>query len=177
MSSSLVLTVTSSRSDLSDRLVHTEGRRTALNVADHFRRVAAGLESGSFDLYTSSASPVAASGTITLASVAADDTVTIGGVTFTAKASPSGSVQFSQAGTDTQDAASLAAKINAHSTLSQIVSATSASGVVTVTCRVKGVIGNFITLASTGGTMTLSASALAGGTGGVTGAPTSYTLS
>ncbi len=117
------------------------------------------------DVSGSSTDPVAASGTLTLASVAADETAVIGGVTFTAKASPSGEAQFDQSGDDTADAASLAAKINAHSTLSKVVSASSALGVVTITALQKGIIGNFITIVGDTG-ITASAATLANGTGG-----------
>lgn len=125
----------------------------------------AGALQGTVTASYSSADPVAASGTITLASCATD-TVTIGGVTFTGSSTPTGDEQFETDGDDTADAAALAAKINAHPTLSKVVSATSALGVVTVTCLLKGVVGNFITLAETGSTITISGSTLAGGTGG-----------
>lgn len=114
-----------------------------------------------------------ASGTFTLVSVPADDTVVIGAVTLTAKASPSGENQWSQAGTDTQDAASLAAVINAHSVLSKVVTATSALGVVTVTAQAIGIAGNQIAISETGTSITASGAYLAGGT--VTGAVT-YSL-
>jgi phage tail sheath gpL-like len=114
-----------------------------------------------------------ASGTFTLVSVPEDDTVVIGAVTLTAKASPSGENQFSQAGTDTADAASLAAVINAHSVLSKVVTATSALGVVTVTAQAIGLAGNQIAISETGSSITASGSYLAGGT--VTGAVT-YSL-
>jgi phage tail sheath gpL-like len=118
---------------------------------------------------------VAASATITLASCATD-TVTIGGITFTGSATPSGDVQFETDGDDTADAAALAAKINAHPTLSAVVGASSNLGVVTVTAKVKGVVGNFITLSETGSTITVSGSALAGGTGGPSGSATTYSF-
>ena len=138
-----------------------------------FQDLASGARSGSVDVQTGSAAPVAATATITLASCATD-TVTIAGVTFTGSATPSGDVQFETDGDDTADAAALTAKINAHPTLSQVVSATSNLGVVTVTCRTKGVIGNFLGLTETGSTITVVA--FAGGTGGVTEAAVNYHL-
>lgn len=89
-----------------------------------------------------------ATGTVTLTSIAADETVTVNGVVFTAKASPSGESQFDQSGNDTADATSLAAKINAHSQLANVVTATSASNVVTIRAYSPGTAGNAITLAS-----------------------------
>ena len=177
--SSLVLTLKSelTQAHLQQRFQLETGRpkEQVAALQDLLNRLAGGLESGSLDVQTGSADPVAASGTITLASCATD-TVTIGGVTFTGSGSPTGDEQFETDGDDTADAAALAAKINAHPTLSQVVSATSALGVVTVTARVKGVVGNFITLSETGSTITVSAAALAGGTGGVTEAAVSYSL-
>lgn len=163
-------------SDQSELRGTDSGHQTLQAIANRMQAMASGNAKGTVRVHSGTADPVAASGTITLATVAADDTVVIGGVTFTAKASPSGESQFSQAGSDTADAASLAAKINAHSTLSQVVSATSANAVVTVTALQRGVIGNFITMSQTGGTMTLSGSALAGGTGGATNAAQTYSF-
>lgn len=136
-------------------------------LSDFLRSMAGGVFAGSVEVATGSDNPTAASGTITLESCATDS-VTIGGVTFTGSGSPTGNEQFETDGDDEADAAALAAKINAHPTLSQIVEATSEDNVVTVTCRIKGVIGNFITLAETGSTITLSGTALEGGTGGAT---------
>lgn len=106
-------------------------------------------------------------GTVTLASFVANDTVTINGVVMTGKASPSGEAEFACGVSDTADAAALAAKINAHSTLSLIVSATSALGVVTLTALKPGLLGNCITLAiSAHGSV--SAARMASGTDGST---------
>jgi len=52
--------------------------------------------------------------------------------------------------------------------------ATAAGAVVTVTCKVKGVVGNAINISSPDSTITASAANLAGGTGCVTEAATSY---
>lgn len=127
---------------------------------------------------TGSAAPAAASGTATCASVAVNDTITIGNITFTAKASPSLETEFSQAGSDTADAASLASKINAHSTLQYVMAATSSLGVVTITCKQKGVIGNTVGLASSNGTrLAVSGSGFfAGATGGAMDTASSYSL-
>jgi phage tail sheath gpL-like len=147
-----------------DSSADSEGVRA---LANYLEACAGGNAEASIDVQTSASDPVAASGTITLASCVTD-TVTIGGVTFTGTGSPSTEVEFETDGNDTADAAALAAKINAHSTLSKVVSATSSAGVVTVTCLVKGVVGNFITMSETGSTITLSGAALSGGTGGAT---------
>lgn len=117
-----------------------------------------------------------ASGTCTVASIQADDTVTINGVTLTGKASPSGSSQFDSDGTDTEVAAALAACINAKSSLTGICTAANVAGVVTISAYCKGVIGNAITLASSNGSrLAVSAARLAGGTG-MGEAPVTYNL-
>jgi hypothetical protein len=73
------------------------------------------------------------SGTVTLAGVTAGQTVTIGGVTFTAVGGPATSTTtFDISGSDTTDAFSLVAKVNAHPFLREQVVASSAAGLVTV---------------------------------------------
>lgn len=153
-------------------------RIAALELERLFKNAATGIQPLSVDVQTGDAAPVAASGTITCASVAADDTVTIAGVTLTAKASPASESEWDQSGTNTADGASLASKINAHSVLSKIVSAAAASGVVTVTVLQKGVIGNYITLVSSDGTrLAVTGSGyFASGTGGAKEAAVNYNL-
>ena len=110
---------------------------------------------------------VKATGTVTLASFVANDTVTINGVVLTGKASPAGSAEFACGVSDTADAAALAAVINAHTTLNTMVVATSALGVVTLTAYVPGALGNAVTLAiSAHGSV--SAARMASGTNGTT---------
>lgn len=78
---------------------------------------------------------------------------------------------------NTYTASKLAAAVNAHATVSQIVVATYAAGVVTVTCRVPGVVGNFIQFTDSDSTITSSGSGyLANGTGGATDAGVTYNL-
>lgn len=62
--------------------------------------------------------------------------------------------QFDYKGSNTQTAAALAAAINASTTaaVKSIVTATSALGVVTVTCKTPGLIGNCVTFVSSNGT-------------------------
>jgi len=170
----LNLSINHPHADGPTRLVSAgNARNTAIMLSNYFRALAARHELATVEVQSSASDPVAASATITLASCATD-TVTIGGITFTGTASPTTELHFETDGTDTADAAALAAAVNAHTTLSLVVSATSALGVVTVTSLVKGVVGNFITLAETGSTITISAGALAGGTGGPTGVVTSF---
>lgn len=111
---------------------------------------------------------VHASGTVTAASVSVDDTVTINGVVFTAKAAENTALrQFNQASTDTAAAASLVACVTAAvaaGTLTGVI-ATSSSAVVTVRAvsPLPGT-GNAITLASSNGTrLAVSGPVLTGG--------------
>lgn len=114
-----------------------------------------------------STNPIQATGLVTFSSLVADDTVTINGVVFTAKVSPSGANEFALGADDTAAAANFAAKINA-SALAHIVNvltATSALGVITLTAVQPGLSGNQNTLAiSAHGTV--SAARMASGTDG-----------
>lgn len=110
---------------------------------------------------------VAATGTVTLASVLAADFVTINGVVYTAVAGvKANNTQFSIDGSDTVDAADLVDSITndtRQGTLADIT-ATNAAGVVTVTSTAIGVAGNAVTLVSSNGTrLAVSGATFAGG--------------
>lgn len=105
---------------------------------------------------------IAASGTITLASCAANTVIKVNGVPFSA-ISGTGVVannSFKVGVTDTDDAAALAAAINSSTStaISGVVTATSALGVVTVTAVDKGYVGNGVTIETLGvvGTQTVT---------------------
>jgi phage tail sheath gpL-like len=133
----------------------------------YLREIIAGLSRGNVTVQTGSVDPVKASGTATVVSVAAGNTLTIAGTTLTASATPSGAAQFLSTGSDTVVAAAIAACINANPTLNVLVSATSALGVVTISALESSALGNLITLARVGAPITLSAATLANGAGGV----------
>lgn len=110
---------------------------------------------------------VAASGTGTFTGAAtADQTMTIAGVTFTAKASPDENAnQYLVSADVSLAAASLARAINASDELNGVVSATSNLGVVTITSDVPGLIGNGIaTVDVDTSNFTFAQAVLAGGT-------------
>jgi phage tail sheath gpL-like len=91
-----------------------------------------------------------ASGTITLTGAgAANDTILINGVTFTAQASGATGNQWNVGANATASAVAIAAAINASASalVNQHVTATSAAGVVTITSVVRGVYGNAVTIA------------------------------
>lgn len=148
-------------------------RGEALALSQFFKDLASLNKRGVIDVQTDTSNPVAATATATLVSCATD-TITIAGVTFTGSGSPSGEAQFETDGNDAADAAALAAKVNAHSTLSKIISAVAVDNVVTFTCLVKGVIGNFLAITESGTTITVTA--FSGGTGGVREAASQYAL-
>lgn len=115
-----------------------------LKVKDYFKRITSGMRPATVQTKVNA---VKATGTITLSSHVATDTVTINGVTLTAIASGANSSQYNVGVDDTATAANLVATINAHTTLSTMVLATSALGVVTLTALIPGAIGNAVTLA------------------------------
>lgn len=154
-----------------------KNKEGAQALIQFFRDLVGGQQAGTVDVQTGSAHPVAASATLTLVSAIATDTITIGGVIFTATSTPTTELHWEIDGaSDTLDAVSLAAAINAHSTVKQVVTATSATNVVTVTAKLKGVAGNFIPISSQDATITASAAFLGAGTGGATDAATTYSL-
>lgn len=164
---SITLTV-NTKADTSKFALAGQERNSIKKLMNVMHGLLSGALIGKIVATPSTTDAVAATGTITLASVLAADTVTIGKTTLTASATPSGENQFSQAGSDTADAASLVTIINAHSTLGNIVKATSSGAVVTITSIVPGVIGNQIVLSSSNGTrLAVSGSGyLASGAGG-----------
>lgn len=147
-----------------------------IKLENFIKGIKSGLINANCEQITDDTALVRASGTITVASIQADDTITINGVTLTGKSSPSGESQFDSDGSDTVVATAIKNCINANSSLTGIVSASSSLGVVTVSAYVKGLIGNSITLASSNGTrLAVSAARLAGGTG-LGESPVSYSL-
>lgn len=132
-----------------DRLLKPSSKvREQLVAMRNFFHALAGLDrSAKVLVQVNSGDAVAASGTITLASLVAADTITVGPEVFTSSASPSGNNQFLSTGGDTAVAAAAAAKIAAHPNLLRYLTATAASGVITVTSLVAGRIGNNISIA------------------------------
>lgn len=107
---------------------------------------------------------VASSATLTMdfTNQAANDTIQIGNMTLTAKASGAAGAQFNIGGSNTASAVNLAAAINANSTLLQ---ATSAAAIVTVKAASTGTLGNAIPiiLVQVAAGITASGTALSGG--------------
>jgi phage tail sheath gpL-like len=147
-------------------------------LANYFQSIASGTKSAQFEVNTASAHPVKASGTITAtyASVANNDTVTIAGVVFTCvTGTPSGEAQYKKETDGPTTIQNLLVKVNAHSTIGNIITASRSGSVLTLTAKVAGEIGNFLSLASSNGTgQAVSGTYLASGAGGGTGTSTSY---
>lgn len=139
----------------------TDPRTLAIEVANYIEACAAGqIESTSLAV---DAAAVPATATVTLANVSVSDTVTVCNTVFTAVAATPTSVQFTQAGTDTVDAASLVAAVNAHATVGRLVTATQDAGEVTFTSKLPGIYGMGLQLSSSEGTR-LAVTAFTGGT-------------
>lgn len=139
-------------------------RRTIINMLSLCLELAFSPKRRAGDSLDVTPSVVAASGTVTCASAAAADTVTVAGQAFTAiNGGTPTSIQWDMSGgTDALDAVALRDAVNNHATIGLLVHATAALGVVTFTAKVPGVVGNQITLASSNG----SRLAVAGTSGG-----------
>ncbi len=113
-----------------------------------------------------------ATGTLTCATVVANNTCVVNGVTYTAKAAPTLPTEFLIGANNTLTAANLAATINAYENgwtgdrfRTAAVVATSSVAVVTITSVADGTAGNAITLTGTVTVLAASgAGTLAGGT-------------
>lgn len=121
-------------------------------IANAFRNIGAWFESvgigaRTFNGFVQSGGALA-SGTITISSMIANDTVTVNGVVLTCSSTLQDATHFKLGANDTATAANLATCINAAAaTVSNNLAATSAANVVTVTCKESGTIGNLCTLA------------------------------
>lgn len=122
-------------------------REEANHIRNFFNALSGGDRDGLVTVNVNSGDAVAASGTITLASFAAADTLTVGPEVFTSSASPSGNNQFLSTGGDTVVALAAAAKIAAHPNLAQYLTAKSNAAVITVTSTLTGRVGNNIPIA------------------------------
>lgn len=181
MASSLVITVNSARSQADNGPRHIKSttlpREEMRALAHYFSRLADGLENANVSVQSAALAPVRATGTITLtfASIANNDTVTIAGTVLTCVTGTPAGPQFKKVTDGPTTAANLAALINSNATLSKLVFATSSGSVVTLTCLASGTIGNLVTQATSNGTgFVLSAATLTTGAGGAETAPVSY---
>lgn len=135
-----------------------------------------GVRNGTLAVTIDDGNDVAASGTLTLASVVATNTCSVNGTTFTCVASGATGNQFNVGGTDTITATNLAAAINASATavVSGAVVATSSGAVVTITALASGAGGNMYTISGGQATITASGANLTGGVTATNGTTVSY---
>lgn len=150
-------------SGLTNTLVENQGDAwaTCRDIANYFDGAAVGNKSINMTIQIA----VAATGTVTFSSIAAADTVTIGGTVYTGSDTPTGAVQFLTGTTDTLSAVSLASVVNANTTSNKLVKATSSGAIVTLTAVQPGTSGNLIDIAiSAHGSV--SAATLTGGSVG-----------
>lgn len=181
MASTVVVTVKleQSQTHSQQRYQHSgKPKEQAKALSQLFKDMASGIQPAYVDVQTSAAAPVAASGSIavTYANVDANDTVTIGGVVLTAKASGAdGTTQFNKQIDATVTAENLAACINANTTLSKHLTASAATGTVTVTAKQKGSFGNLIVMSTSDGTA-FDLTQMANGAGGAEEAAVSNSL-
>ena len=146
----------------------TSKMQSKLNLANWFSGMSMGTYPDATEVQLSTGA-VKASGTGTFTGAAtADQTMTIAGVTFTAKASPDeDDYEYLVSATVALGAASLARAINAAADLVGIVTAESSSGVVTIYAAVPGAIGNQIpTVDVNTSNFTFAQSVLANGSNG-----------
>ena len=152
----------------------SKARTESVAVARFFEGLSLGMRRASYTVKVDSGDAVAATGTITMSSFTAADTITVGTQVFTGSASPSGANQFLSTGGDTAVAAAAAVKINAHTSLTGVVSALAASGVITLTAAVAGLIGNQIPIAISAHGSVSAAKLTAGANATTTNGPTTY---
>lgn len=181
MTTSLSITVNSTRADLNDYVRDTtDPRNEMIALSSLFSKIASGAIDGSVIVDKAATAYAKATGTITLdfAKTIATDTVTIGGNTITLiTGTPSGATESKIETSSTKTASNLVTAINANTTMNPYLVATSALGVVTLTMFQPGLVGNFITLAknsTTAAAIAVSAATLTGGLGGFSSAGTTY---
>lgn len=167
----LLITHNDSITDMGNILqpASTGHRMAATQLCNYVNALASGQRAASI---ACGVGAVKASGTITFSGVgAANDTVLVNGVTFTAVASGATGNQWNVGGTAALSAAALAAAINASVTalVSGYVTAAAVSGVVTITAARPGILGNAVTIAEGvdgSSHMAVSGARLTGGTSG-----------
>lgn len=137
-----------------DRLSSNDPKESLEALIHLFEALKAGNKSGVADVGIAK-NPVYASALVSITDVvSADDAISVNGVAFTAKASPSGQYQFQAHADPAVSGASLAAKINGttNAKISSIVTAEAVSGEVTLTAEDPGVLGNGFQLLKSVGT-------------------------
>lgn len=138
-------------SDLQGSLATQESKQFLARLTN----LLAGFMGGQYSVATARVSQTAATGTLTLSTASGTVGGVINGVTIT----------VTYATSDANTASLIAAAINASTNplVQGLVSASAASGVVTITSLVAGTAGNMTTLAASGTGVTASGARLTGG--------------
>ena len=137
-------------------------KTSIIELSTYLRAIAGGILSSTISVAQNA---LQATGLVTFTGApTADETITIGNVVFTAKASGATGNEFNIGGSVTITAANLVTAINASASLAGIVTATSLVGVVTLTSVVPGLIGNAISLSE--GLSNATVTAFANGSNG-----------
>jgi phage tail sheath gpL-like len=155
MASTAVVTITSAEpsASLIARLNKTGKHEGVQALSTLLDAIASGAVDGKVEVAMGAVAAASAAIAVTYANVDADDTVTIGGVTLTAKASgANGTTQFNKETDAATTAENLADCINANTTLSSQVTAVAATGTVSLTAIHEGAEGNLIVLSTSDGT-------------------------
>lgn len=172
------------------KLASDRSRSELVALRNLMRGLSAGARLGTVTVGTASGDWTAAAGTVALvqASLTAGDIVYVGSVGFVATngAVTLGAATFDMRTSNDACGISLAAQINAHASLTGVVTAANVSGTVTVTAVAKGAIGNHVTLAKAntnnaaiilnGLANTVLQSTLLAGAGGLDSAPVTYAV-
>ena len=140
---------TESIQTIKDKLLRQSAKpkEECIALSGFFNAFASGDRVGKHTVQVNSGDAVQASGTITFVSFAATNTFTIGKTTVTAVASGATGAQFNIGGTDTLSAAAAVALINSLPAFQTVCTASNVAGVITVTAKPAGQIGNNIALA------------------------------
>jgi phage tail sheath gpL-like len=147
----------------------------ANKVKNFMQAIKGGARPASISFAQDATADVSATGTITFSSLANNDTITVGGVVFTAKTSGATGAQFNLGSNDTDAAANAVVVLNAHATVGTYVRCTSALGVITLTAARAGAAGNLIGLAiSAHGSV--SAATLASGANAIPSVPVTFSF-
>lgn len=152
-------------------LAATLGNLKNMSISNAFRNVgnwfqAVGIGGRDFNGYVLSGG-VQATGTFTFSSIADADTLTVAGVTYTAKTSGAAlATEFNIGGSDANAAINFAAAVNANAnSYTQVIATVTASAVVTISSYEVGLIGNNIGIANSAHAV-VSGALLTGGTDG-----------
>jgi len=147
MSSKVNLVITSNTSALdfiSQCNLKPLGQPAIQNFANYIAGVLGGNEAGASFRFDVGAISAVGSITQTSTGAANGETLTVAGVTFTARTSGATGNEWNRSNTVATSATNLAAAINASEDTNHIVSASASGGVVTVTVIQPGEIGNSV---------------------------------